>query len=89
MSSSFFCVVHPMYKLTTAGRAMTWREWKKRGGCGLAGKSVARIALGPEARWAALGITLGQIADADPADGRGLARFAVENLGLTIGVEVI
>ena len=87
--SSLFRVVHPMYELTTAGRAMTWKAWKRHGGCGLAGNSVARIALGPEARWAATGVTLGQIADADPADGRGLARFAVENLGLTIGMEVI
>jgi hypothetical protein len=81
--------IYPMYELTTAGRAMTWWAWKRKGGCGLANNSVARLALGPEARWAALGITLGQIADADPADGRALARFAATGLGLTIGVEVI
>ena len=67
---------------------MTWRAWKRAGGCGVANNSVARLQIGPEARWVANGVTLGMIAAADPADGRALARFAAENLGLTIGVEV-
>jgi len=70
-----------IYRLTEAGRAVTWREWRRLGGCGLTAWGTAHVcdAHGPETRWPA-DLTLGQIADADPAQGRGLARFARDHL---------
>jgi len=70
-----------MYELSDQGRAATWDEWQRVGGCGLThiGQAFAIQALGPMSRWES--VTLGQIADAHAAEGRSLARFAVEHLG--------
>jgi hypothetical protein len=70
-----------MYEFTGVGRALTYHQWKKMGGCSLANCANPYPELGPEARWNEEFPTLGQIADACPFSGRSLARFAAENMG--------
>jgi len=74
-------LIHPMYKLSNAGRMVTWSRWKSIGGCGLPNDTQAPKNLEcPIAHWDNEFPTLGQIADACPYSGRTLARFAIEHL---------
>ncbi|WP_341232409.1 hypothetical protein [uncultured Methylophaga sp.] len=69
-----------IYQLSNYGRAITFQTWKSIGGNGLPNHTNAYKKLGPLAKWDKSKITLGDIEDACPATGRGLARFAAENL---------
>ena len=68
------------YKLTAKARALRWREWRRRGGCGLSDYArffVDRV-YGPENRCPP-GLTLGEIAEVSPPAERELARYGWEN----------
>jgi hypothetical protein len=70
-----------IYELSVAGRACTYSRWKDTlKGCSLPNNTMAYRKLGPESHWDNEFPTLGQIADACPATGRSLARFAIEFL---------
>jgi len=71
-----------IYQLSDSGRQMTFKAWKKAGGCGVPNNSNAFRGLGPLAGWRAE-MTLGEIEDACPYTGRCIARFAVEHLEKT------
>lgn len=71
------------YRLSEKACALPWAKWLSERGCGLThiGSCIVSETLGPESRWAKNGVTLGQIAQADAASGRHLARYAREHLG--------
>ena len=71
------------YRLTETGRAMTWLEWKKKGGCGLSDWAVHYISkqLCPPARWPKT-LTLGDLADASALADREIARYGHERTRL-------
>jgi hypothetical protein len=68
-----------VYLLADAGKAVTWRQWRKLGGCGLS--QEARRAFGrttqPKEQDA---LTLGQLQANHVLAGRELARFAKDHL---------
>jgi len=69
------------YELSGGGKGVTYFRWRNiMKGCGLPGNTRAYKVLGPESRWNDEYPTLGQIADACPATGRTLARYAAERL---------
>lgn len=73
-----------VYRLSSAGRAITWKKWQRLAGGRVMGNReqwVITERLGyPEGedRWDDL--TLGELAGLCPAAGRSFARFAVEHL---------
>lgn len=70
---------HPVFfRLTEAGRALRWSEWRKLGGSGLTMHGTAETQ-GLFHRGA--DPTMGEIADASPGQGRSDARFAYQRLG--------
>ncbi|RMD63982.1 hypothetical protein D6833_04950 [Candidatus Parcubacteria bacterium] len=71
----------PTWRLSDKARRIPLAEWRRIGGCGLPGDSLAFVRLGPESSWDESSLTLGDIEDACPYTGRTLARFAVEHLG--------
>jgi hypothetical protein len=63
-----------IYRLTSEGRSLQWKQWQRIGGCGLANSTGFRgRPLKPTT-------TLGEIADVCPFSGRSLARYAAERL---------
>lgn len=68
------------YQLSEKACAMPWARWLSECGCSLThiGSCIVSETLGPESRWEHNGVTLGQIAQADAASGRHLARYAWE-----------
>lgn len=70
-----------IYQLSNTGRALTFSQWLKLGGCGIPHDSCAPSTLGPISQWGRGKITLSQIEDACAYTGRSLARFAIERLG--------
>ena len=80
-----------LYKLSNNGRELTWIEWIKLGGCNLPLLSYELVSrkIGPSSVWAITGVNLGQIEDIDPAAGRYLAGFALEQWGRQDLVEEI
>jgi hypothetical protein len=80
---------HASYELTGVGRALTYHQWKKMGGCSLANGANPYSVLGSQALWTEEFPTLGQIADACPYSGRSLARFAAENMGKNLFARMI
>jgi len=71
------------YRLNDLGKALTWAQWKKSGGCGLShiASVEASRKIGPEAYWKRDSITLGDIAGASVLADRELARWMHERNG--------
>ena len=77
-----------VFKEDFAG-STTLSAWKKMGGCGMThiGRFEVGRALGlPEAHWPS-DLTLKKISEIHPGEGRGLARFARDHLGLVDATE--
>lgn len=71
-----------VYRLSEAGRSMTWGEWQSYG-YGLTHLAQYEVskAFGPIAHWSQA-LTLGSIEDASPFAGRIIAQVFVEKLFL-------
>lgn len=80
----------PVYRLTPQAKTMTWKEWKKIGGCGLSGCAThyCKVILGPMAKIEKDNPPIGDIARVSVLADREMARFGKENLGLEGWAEV-
>ena len=73
-----------VYRLTANAKTMTWKEWKKIGGCGLSGWAAhyLKVVLGPMAKIEKDNPPLGDIARYSILAEREIARYGKCNLGI-------